>query len=327
MAERILPDLYRIEIPLPGNPQMAVNSYLVKGNDRFLLIDTGWNRSDCLRVMLSELNSLEVDLRKTDFLVTHVHPDHLGLTQSLVTDMSKIYFSYGDAHLIRREVSETDEERTKLGDIYIANGFPEGELREYMESHPAHCYGLSHHVDVSILREGDFLQVGDYRFTCVETPGHSMGHICLYEASRKILLAGDHILFDISPLVIFRLLMQDSLTQYLASLKKVSCLDVGLVLPGHRRIFSDHRRRIRELQEHHRDRLDEILSVLKEGDKTAFQVVPYLTWDIDCSTWERFSSMQKWFAFGETFAHLRYLKDGGMVREVKNEGKTFFSLM
>jgi hypothetical protein len=48
MVEQILPDLYRIEIPVPKSPLKALNAYLLKGRKRFLLIDTGWNQQECL---------------------------------------------------------------------------------------------------------------------------------------------------------------------------------------------------------------------------------------------------------------------------------------
>ena len=79
MVEEILPNLYRIEIPLPRSPLKALNAYLIKGDRRFLLIDTGLNRAECKRVMFSDLEMLRVDIKKTDFFITHMHADHLAL--------------------------------------------------------------------------------------------------------------------------------------------------------------------------------------------------------------------------------------------------------
>jgi len=50
MIEQVLPDLFRIEIPLPNSPLRSLNSYLIKGKERFLIIDTGMNREECLRI-------------------------------------------------------------------------------------------------------------------------------------------------------------------------------------------------------------------------------------------------------------------------------------
>ena len=67
MLEEIVPSLYRTEIPLPNNPLKWLNAYIVKGGDRFLIIDTGFNREECLNAMNASLRKLDVDLMKTDF--------------------------------------------------------------------------------------------------------------------------------------------------------------------------------------------------------------------------------------------------------------------
>jgi len=326
MVQQILTDLYRIEIPLPGSPLKALNSYLIKGEGHFLLIDTGMNRKECVREMSTALAGLNVDLKKTDFFITHWHVDHLGLAGRLATDTSTVYFNEVEASEIN-DISRGEENWWgKIVAIYLANGFPVDELKISAQSHPGRRFGLQQHLDFCSLKEGDKIEIGDYSFRCIETPGHSPGHMCLYEANRKILVAGDHILFDITPNIIFGSVMENSLKQYLASLDKVYTLDVNLVLPGHRSIMSNHRRRIRELKEHHQNRAKEALLALEDGRKTAFQVVPYLTWDLEYKRWELFPAQQKWFAFGETLAHLLYLEQEGMVREERKEDKILFSL-
>jgi glyoxylase-like metal-dependent hydrolase (beta-lactamase superfamily II) len=322
MTEEILPDLYRIEVPLPRNPLKSLNSYLIKAQGRSLVVDTGMNREECKREMLSGLEKLDVDLKKTDFFITHLHADHIGLVASLATDTSKIYFNQKEVSIVNseRRWQETYEP------FYRSHGFPADELERAVKGHPAQRYGMKHHVNFCALKEDDTIEIGDYSFRCIETPGHSPGHMCLYEADKKILVSGDHILFDITPNITYWLEMENALKEYLANLGKVYKLDVNLVLPGHRNIWNNHRRRIRELQVHHQTRATEALSALKSGAKTAFQVAPYLTWDIDCSSWELFPPPQKWFAVGETIAHLKYLEGEGMVREEIRGTRILFSL-
>ena len=326
MVEEILPNLYRIEVPLPQSPLKALNSYLIKGQGRFLVIDTGMNRDECLREMVSGLERLNVDLRKTDFFITHLHADHLGLVANLATSTSKVYFNQKEASMVNAERSDREKRWEEIQTVYLSNGFPEDELKRAAESHPARRYGLKRRLDFSIIKEGDIIQIGDYSFECIETPGHSPGHMCLYEASKNILISGDHVLFDITPNITFWLGMENSLKDYLASLEKIYALDVDVVLPGHRNIWNNHRKRIEELHEHHYARANEILSALKGGQKNTFQVAPYVTWDIDCSSWELFPPPQKWFAFGETLAHLMYLEQKGMIqRKTTKEGIVFSS--
>ena len=98
-------------------------------------------------------------------------------------------------------------------------------------------------------------------------------------------------------------------------------------MPGHRCIVKNHKERIRELQEHHKNRLQEILSALGSRRKTVFRIAPQVTWNIDYSSWKLFPISQKWFAFGEILAHLKYLEGEGMVREEMDGNKVLFSVM
>lgn len=324
MLEEISPNIYKSEIPLPKNPLKAVNSYVIKGQGQFLVIDTGMNREECMREIVSDLQRLSVDLKKTDFFITHLHADHLGLVANLASDTSKVYFNELEASIINSEKFERGWR--DLAAIYTSHGFPKGELEKAMRSHPGHLYGPKRHIDFCILKEGDIIDIGDYSLRCIETPGHSPGHMCLYEPTKKILISGDHILFDITPNITFWPEMDNSLKEYLANLDKVYALDVDLVLPGHRNIWNNHRRRITELQEHHQARLNEILAALEEGEKTAFQIAPYVSWDIDYGSWELFPPSQKWFAVGETIAHLEYLEENKMIERRTQEQKILFSL-
>ena len=131
---------------------------------------------------------------------------------------------------------------------------------------------MKQRVEFAVLREGDALEIGDYSFRCLETPGHSPGHMCLYEPNHKVLVAGDHVLFDITPNITYWPEMANSLNEYLASLDKVYDLDVELVLPGHRRRFENHKQRIDELKKHHETRANEVISILKQGSQHAYQV-------------------------------------------------------
>ena len=232
MIEEIVANLYKIEIPLPNNPLKALNSYVIKSPERNLIIDTGWNQEECMNAMQAGLNELEVDIRKTDFFITHLHTDHLGLVSNLVTDTSTIYFNQPDADRIKSGIFLDD-----LINFARLNGFPEKELQVVPHSHPGFKFRSKEQLSFHILKEGDTISISDYVFNCVETPGHTKGHMCLYEPSKKIFVAGDHILNDITPTITLWSDEWNPLKEYLASLDKVYELDIELVLPGHRGIF------------------------------------------------------------------------------------------
>jgi glyoxylase-like metal-dependent hydrolase (beta-lactamase superfamily II) len=321
MIEEIATNLYKVEIPLPKNPLRALNSYVGKGPERNLIIDTGWNQQECMRAMQAGLAKLGVDLRKTAFFITHLHTDHLGLVSQLATDTSTIYFNRPDAERIQSGICWED-----FVGFARLNGFPEKELQRVPDSHPGFKFRSKEPLRFHLLKEGDSLEISDYAFKCVETPGHTKGHMCLYEPNKKIFVAGDHILGDITPTILLWSDEWNPLKEYLASLDKVFGLDIDLVLPGHRGILWNSKERIRELKHHHQERLEEIVSILGQGSQDAFQVASRMTWDIVYDSWDLFPVSQKWFATGEAIAHLQYLEEKGMIRKEMQKEKIVFSL-
>ena len=321
MVEEILANLYKLEIPLPKSPLKALNSYVIKNTERNLIIDTGWNQEECMYAMQTGLRELGVDIRKTDFFITHLHADHFGLISDLVTDTSKIYFNQPDADRFKSGFRWDD-----FVNFARLNGVPENELQAIRQSHPGLKFRAKGGLAFHILRGGDEISIGNYVFRCVETPGHTWGHMCLYEPNKKIFVAGDHILNNITANIQLWSDEWDPLKEYLASLEKVYKLDIELVLPGHRGIFKNCRERIQELKQHHQKRLEEIISILEKGKKNAFQVASQMSWDIICDSWDLFPVSQKWFATGEAIAHLKYLKENGMIHKEIQRQKILFSL-
>lgn len=320
MIEEILPDLFRIKIPLPKNPLKYLNSYVIKGSERNMIIDTGLNREECLEAMLNGLGELQVDLAKTDIFITHLHADHFGLVSKLVTDGTKTYFNRPDSEII-----ESWGGWEPMVEYAGLMGFPRGELQNALNSHPGFKFRSDWVPKLSILNDGDTINVGNYLFRCIETPGHTRGHTCLYEPSKKIFVAGDHILNDITPNIQCWSDQENPLKDYLTSLDKVVSLEVDLVLPGHRRLFKNYKGRIEELKEHHRQRIEETLEIVTAGSKSGYQVASEMTWDITYKSWDEFPLAQKWFAMGEAISHLRYLEEKDAIsRKVEAETVLYF---
>jgi glyoxylase-like metal-dependent hydrolase (beta-lactamase superfamily II) len=321
MVEEISKNLYKIEIPLPKNPLKALNSYVIENPERNLIIDTGWNQEECMKAMQNGLRELGVDIRKTDFFITHLHPDHLGLVSDLAIETSVIYFNKPDADWIKSDISWDD-----FANFARLNGFPEKELQTVPYSHPGFKFRSKQKRTFHILKEGDIISRGDYVFKCVETPGHTRGHMCLYETNKKILVAGDHILKDVTPNILLWSDDWNPLKEYLASLDKIIKLDIELLLPGHGSIIRNCKDTIQELKCHHQQRLDEIVSILHEGEKPAFQIASQMSWDIIYDSWDLFPVPQKWFATGEAIAHLKYLEEKGIIRRKIQSQVILFSL-
>lgn len=324
MIESILPNFYKIEVPLPGSPLKALNSYVIKAPERNLIVDTGWDQEECRNTMQAGLRELNVDLEKCDFFITHRHTDHLGLVSHLTKQTSKIYFNQPDADSVEKSAVRWNDS-FKYARM---SGLPELELQKVLDCHPGYKYRTKGRLAFTILREGDLLNIGEYSFKCVETPGHTEGHMCLYEPRKKVFISGDHILNDITPNIQLWSDRWNPLKEYLTSLDKVFEFDIELLLPGHREIFGNCKERIVELKEHHRKRIDEILSILRDSSKNAFQVASEMSWDIAdvYDSFDLFPATQKWFATGEAIAHLKYIEEKGTIRRKMLKHKIVYSL-
>lgn len=312
MTEQIAPNLYRLEIPLPDSPLKSLNSYVVKAADHCLIIDTGMNRIECEQSMRSQLSGLGIDPERADYFITHMHMDHFGLVGKLAGQSSRIYFHRIDEAIFRGGFTNSYWERSI--DNYVNNGMARELLQKAIPAHPNRLFRNNVDREYIHMGDGDSIQAGDYTFRCIETPGHSPGHTCLYEADKRILVSGDHILFDISPNITF---WQDfnALESYLQSLDKVYDLDVDIVLPGHRSLQRSHRERIDELKVHHQQRLAEICTVLEGGPRCAYEIAPFISWDSHGGDWEQFPPQQQFFAMGETIAHIDYLLTKGKIKK------------
>lgn len=324
MPEEILPSIYRIEVPLPKNPLKYINSYLVKTRDRCLLIDTGLNRPECLDALRGGLAELDVDMHSTDIFITHLHSDHSGLAAVLKTSASNVFSSKIDGDAINA-LCKAEGHWDKMASGARHHGFDPEQLEAAITQHPGNLYGNKDWIDFRFVGEGDVLSYGEFHFHCIFAPGHTAGHLCLFEPKRGILVAGDNILNDITPNITAWSDSQNPLADYFATLDKLEQLGMGTVLPAHRRQITDWRERVSELRKHHQMRLAEVETILRQGEFTAYQVAAKMMWDIRCDSFAQFPVQQKWFATGEAIAHIRWLEDAGRIRRTSNQPVARFS--
>lgn len=315
MLTKVADNIYKKVVPLPNNPLREINAYIILGEDKNLLIDTGFNRPECEEALKSAFT--ELGIKETDLFITHLHSDHCGLIAQFASENSTIFSSETDGELINFEAGNLYWKM--LDDLYIKYGFPKATIGRNTDIHPGRKYCHEERVNFTYVAEGDVLNYGGYELKVIEVPGHTPGLLCLYDEKNKILFSADHILGTITPNISIELSVEDPLKDYLESLEKVEKLDVDLVLSAHGTPIDDMYARIKELRQHHEERLDEVVQILGDEWKTAYMVARDMTWEIDCRNWDEFPAPQKWFATGEAIAHLQYLYYSGKIsREEKN---------
>lgn len=322
MTDNIYKNIYRIYVPLPGNPLKYLNSYVIRSVDggKNLLIDTGFNRPECLSALLDGLKELGLRPEDTDVFISHVHSDHAGNAAALQELGSHIIMTRTDY------VELQNIDWPARGRWYMSEGMPVDVWNGVFINNPAIRYAPAH-FDAECVDDGDMLCYGGFSLRCIKTPGHTLGHMCLYCADEKLLFSGDHVLFDITPNICTMGPDTNMLGDYLESLEKLRSLDISLTLPSHRSTPSRSiYERIDALMRHHKARLSETERIVLSGHGLdAYSVAGRMTWKIRSDNWETFPISQKWFAMGEAIAHLQYLcAEGRIVREALPDGRTVY---
>ena len=150
------------------------------------------------------------------------------------------------------------------------------------------------------------------------TPGHSAGHICLYDARNKVLLSGDHVLPHITPSVGLHVrTTSNPLADYLDSLRLIGRLEAELVLPGHGEPFQGLPERTDELLAHHQRRLEEIVHLLSKhaGESmTGYEIASRMSWSRR-RTWDDLTGFERRMAVSEGLAHIELLHARGQVEK------------
>jgi len=315
MAEGI----YMITLPMPFRLK-HVNIYAFLEEDGFTLIDTGPNLDavlPALEACLAEIDKRVEDCRR--ILITHFHMDHCGLA-GLIAGRSgaSVYLSEIEEQTIRTFARE-EERASHLRRFGLEHGLDSGTLDTVIRTFSAFKTATSPFTATGILADGDRLKVGGRAVEIIATPGHSRGHICFHLPEERFLIAGDHILPHITPNLSPDLMAPDfrPLESFLASLARVENLPVEKVCPAHGRPFSDLKRRVHGMREHHFDRSKLALQALTEGERTSGDVSRFIFGD-DLPPFDRL------LALNETFVHLIELERSSSVHRKIRAGLCLF---
>ena len=318
------PDIFQIQVPLPDNPLKYLNSYVLPGKERTLVVDTGFKRPECRNALMTGLKELAVDLSKVDLFLTHLHADHSGLVNDFVAAGATVYMHQIDYQYLQDGADGSMWAATEKR--YAQEGMP-GDVIRTQAANQARKFAPDPHFPAILVQDRQILHLADQYIHVIHTPGHTKGLCCLYIPEHEIFFSSDHILFDITPNITIWNNMQHALHTYLESLDKVRNFPVKLALPGHRKGDTSVVERIDSIKAHHRHRLTETCQLVRTmPEATAFEIAAHMTWSMRGKCWEDFPITQKWFALGECLSHLEYLLDEGTIQRREMDGLYRYSL-
>lgn len=305
-----------VRMPLPFALD-HINLWMLADGKEVVLVDTGFGLE---RVQSAWTAILERDRRPiSGIVVTHCHPDHIGLADWLSQrNDAPIFMTQGEyfgAHALWQQLpgySVPDMLRQFAG-----HGLDETRLQALEARGNAYRRGVpSLPSRFHRMFAGDVLHIDGLEWRVIVGYGHSPEHASLYCEDLHVLISGDMLLPRISTNVsVFAATPNDDpLTWFLESLQRIKDLpDDTLVLPSHGKPFRGLRVRVDQLEAHHRERCDALLKAL-DVPRTAAEILSTMfPRELD--------THQVMFAMGEAVAHLNYLAVRKEVsRRVDHEG-------
>src|SRR5256714_4677481 len=304
----------RLKLPFRLN---HVNIYLLADGDSWAMIDAGFGNEETIAAWTALFEGPLAHVKISRLIVTHSHPDHVGLAGWIVERfkcalyMSQVEYLQSVYHQNRG----TEERRNAQRRFFQRHGMDENLTDKLLGR------GQDYLKRVSILppsyrriTHGDEISICPRRFRVITGGGHALDQVMLYCAADKLFLSADQVLSKISPNVSVWAVEpdQNSLGEYLASLASLTTTlpyDV-IVLPGHGVPVYGVKTRIQQLADHHEDRCRLIAEACREVPQTSRELVPVVfnKYPLDVH--------QMGFASGELIAHVNYmLVEGRLTAE------------
>lgn len=294
----------RHEVPIAIRALKTANIYEID-SDKHILVDTGMSPSS--REFLLENG---VDISSLDLiLMTHLHVDHIGGAEAIKGDSgTPLAIGRDDAARVRLIQEDPEGFKKFLISQLGSNGTPESIVTQIVGRHSVlDNVGLYKDIEFDMELSGGEKIANNVHV--MSNPGHSPGSMSVFLNDSGKLLTGDHLLPGITPNISFYDRESDMLGMYIESLKSTRKMNPTMILPGHRDPFEQGNQRIDQILNHHRDRLNEILSSSKQWS-SAFEVASRIKWSRGRPL-DSMNLMEMNFAIGEAITHLTYLSNAG----------------
>ena len=306
----IADSLYMLRLPLPFALD-HVNVWLLEGENDWTIIDSGLGSRECLAIWETLLSGFLKHKPVKKLILTHYHPDHVGLSGDLVAlTKATVYMSRTEwltANLLFHDTKGALN--ASMLRSFQLNGLPDDvylEMSKTKNIFADRCSSLPE--TFQRIKHKDEIEIADSIWQCRQGQGHSPEHIALYNEKRKILIAGDHILPKITPNIPMPVQEASSnpIADYIDSLNTYRDIDNDvLILPSHRLPFKGIGIRIDQLIEHHHQRL-QVLYQACDNAVSVYEILPVLFN-------RKLDTNQMKFAMLEALSHMVYLEQEGKI--------------
>jgi glyoxylase-like metal-dependent hydrolase (beta-lactamase superfamily II) len=315
----IAPGILWVRVPLPFRLD-HINVYLIDDGDGWAILDTGLG-NDATRALWEALAQGPLAGRRlTRLIVTHHHPDHIGLAGWLCERFELPMLTSETSYLFCQNVSLSPGalDAKPYRDFYLRHGVDEAITNRVATQ--GHGYlrmvsGLP--PTFERLVAGDTLKIGGRSFDVLTGDGHSPEQVMLYCRTDHIFLAADQVLAKITPNISVWAVnpKDDPLGLYIRSLNAIKARlpADALVLPGHQLPFYGLHTRADELIAHHAMRCALIAEACRTTSHAAAELVPVLFP-------RQLDPHQLSFAFSETLAHVNFMLRRGELAWTEVEG-------
>jgi glyoxylase-like metal-dependent hydrolase (beta-lactamase superfamily II) len=316
-AVEIAPGVLWMRMPLDGALGF-INVWALKDGDGWALVDTGMQTerttSAWRKVLAGPLDGLPI----TRVLVTHLHPDHIGmagwLTRKFDCRLWMTRLEYLQCRMLAEDTGrEAPEDALRF---YRAAGWD----ADAIDTYKARFGGFGRHIhklpdSYRRLTDGEVVQIGDHGWRVVVGSGHSPEHACLWQPELKLMISGDQVLPRISSNVsVFPTEPDgDPLSEWLSSLARIKTIvpDEVLVLPAHNDPFLGLHARLDHLIRGHERGLERLMRTLAEPKRSI---------DIFGALFARAIGPDLLgMATGEALAHLNCLLVRGLAKAAPDE--------
>ena len=312
----IRPGIFWLRVPLPGRLD-HINLWLLDAGDSWTLVDAGLAWMEARQAWDRVADELVRDKPVSRIIVTHFHPDHVGLAGYLGRKFrAELAMTRMTAVRTRFLLdAKNDDWRENVMAFCRLHGIePEEQYLSFITGQSYRTVVSRLPETVTYLDHEQPIPVGGHEWQPLVVCGHAEDHLALFCPALKLLISGDQVLPTITSNVALHINNEDrdALDEYLASMARLGQLpEDTLVLPSHGKVFTGLYRRIAAINHSHDGQLKKVYDLCE---------TPGSAWELSPKLFSRpLDEFNRILAFGETLAHLEYLRNQGkLAKEIRN---------